>query len=157
MKKALAVLLSVLVAFSMFTVMTFAADSTDASTPITVVFYVDDNIDREIKVKDGEILTPYAPENPTKASTETTKYTFAGWQLCQMREGKLEVIDEALYQKSTLPAPRLAEGETTKTIYYKASFAEKEVSGGQTLLGFFASIFARFNKLFQYFAEVFGF
>ncbi len=154
MKKALAVLLSVLVAFSMFTVMTFAAGSTADPTPITVKFVVDDGVVREIAVKNGEILTPYAPENPAKDSTDTTKYTFQGWQ-AQDENGN--VLDETLYQKSTLPAPYLAEGETEKTIVYKAVFTEKNIEGNQTLLSFFASIFERFNMLFRYFAEVFGF
>lgn len=154
MKKALAVLLSVLVAFSMFTVMTFAAGSTAEPTPITIKFVVDDTVVREIAVKDGEILTPYAPENPAKASTDTTKYTFAGWQ-AQDESGK--VLDETLYQKSTLPSPYLAEGEETKTIIYKAVYTEKNIEGNQTFFSFLASIFERFNLLFQYFAEVFGF
>ena len=154
MKKALAVLLSVLVAFSMFTIMTFAAGSTADPTPITIKFMLDDTNIREIAVKNGEILTPYAPENPSKDSTETTEYTFAGWQLCD-ETGK--VIDETLYQKSTLPAPYLAEGETTKTIIYKAYFTEKNIEGNITFFAFIASIFAKFNLLFQYFAEVFGF
>ncbi len=154
MKKALAVLLSVLVAFSMFTVMTFAAGSTAETTPITVMFVVDDSIVREIAVKNGEILTPFAPENPAKNSTDTTKYTFKGWQ-AQDENGN--VLDEALYQKSTLPSPYLAEGETSKTIIYKAVFTEKNIEGNQTFLGFIASIFERLNLLFRYFAEVFGF
>lgn len=154
MKKALAVLLSVLVAFSMFTVMTFAADSTADPTPITIKFVVDDGVVREIAVKNGEILTPYAPENPAKNDTETTKYTFKGWQ---MQDKNGNVLDEKLYQKSTLPAPYLAEGETSKTIIYKAVFAEKNIEGNQTLLGLFASIIERINMLFRYFAEIFGF
>lgn len=154
MKKALAVLLSVLVAFSMFTVMTFAAGSTAEPTPITIKFVVDDTTVREIAVKDGEILTPYAPENPAKESTDTTKYTFAGWQA---QDANGNVLDENLYQKSTLPAPYLSEGETAKTIVYKAVFTEKDITGNQTFLQFIASIFERLNRLFEYFAEVFGF
>ncbi len=154
MKKALAVLLSVLVAFSMFTVMTFAAGSTAEPTPITIKFIVDDNLVREIAVKNGEILTPYAPENPAKASTDTTKYTFKGWQVCDENGN---VLEETLYQKSTFPAPYLAEGEETKTIIYKAVFTEKNIQGNITFFGLIASIFERLNLLFQYFAEVFGF
>ncbi|MBQ7296048.1 MAG: hypothetical protein IJW86_07630 [Clostridia bacterium] len=154
MKKALAVLLSVLVAFSMFTVMTFAAGSTAEPTPITIKFVVDDTIVREIAVKNGEILTPFAPENPSKPSTDTTKYTFEGWQ-AQDENGN--VLDETLYQKSTLPSPYLAADEETKTIVYKAVFTEKNIEGNQTFFSFLASIFERFNLLFQYFAEVFGF
>lgn len=154
MKKALAVLLSVLVAFSMFTVMTFAAGSTADPTPITVKFVVDGGVVREIAVKNGEILTPYAPENPAKDNTETVKYTFQGWQAMDENGN---ILDENLYQKSTLPAPYLAEGEAEKTIVYEAVFAEKNIEGNQTLLSFFASIFERFNMLFRYFAEVFGF
>lgn len=148
MKKALAVLLAVLAVFSMFSVMAFAADNPSTVAPITVQFYVDGKLTKEISVKSGEILTPYAPENPVKEDTETTRYTFVGWQT----EG-----DDSLYQKSTLPTPMLAEGETSKTVVYTAVFDEKNIEGRQTFWNFIESIFERFNLIFAYFAEIFGF
>lgn len=154
MKKALAVLLSVLAIFSMFSVMAFAEDSTADPTPITVKFMDGDSLIKEIAVKEGDVLTAYAPENPTKPDTETTRYTFAGWQAYDETGA---VIDDSLYQKSTLPAPYLAEGQTTATIIYKAVYSEKNIEGRQTFWNFIESIFARFNLLFEYFAEIFGF
>ncbi len=152
MKKALAILLSVLVLFSMCSVMAFAG--TADPTPITIKFVDGDKVIKEIAVKNGEILTPYAPENPEKPDTETTRYTFAGWQ-AQDTTG--EILDETLYQKSTLPSPYLAEDEAAKTIIYKAVYTEKDIEGNQTFWSFIASIFERFNLLFEYFAEIFGF
>ncbi len=154
MKKALAVLLSVLAIFSMCSVMAFAEGSTADPTPITVKFMDGDFLIKEVSVKEGDILTAYAPENPTKPDTDTTRYTFAGWQAYDEAGA---VIDETLYQKSTLPAPYLAEGQTTATIIYKAVFSEKDIKGNQTFWNFIESIFARLNLLFEYFAEVFGF
>ncbi len=151
MKKALSVLLAVLVAFSMCSVFAFAADE---QTPITVRFINDGKPIKEVSVQNGAILTSSTPDNPTKESTETTKYVFAGWQ-AQDEAGN--VLDETLYQKSTIPSPYLAEGETTKTICYVAIYTEKDITGNQSLLAFIQSIFARLNMIFEYFAKIFGF
>lgn len=154
MKKALSVLLAVLVAFSMCSVVAFAdADSADP-TPITVKFINDGYVIAEVMVKEGDILTPDTPDNPKKESTETTKYVFEGWQ-AQDEEGN--ILSEELYQKSTIPSPYLAEGETTKTICYVAVYTEKGIAGNQSLLQFIASIFERLNMIFEYFAKIFGF
>lgn len=146
MKKALALVLSLLVAFSMFSVMAFAADS-EANPPIRVVFYVDNEIVKDVYVHDGTILTPYAPANPTKADTDTTEYTFKGWQT----EG-----DDNFYYQNTLPVAKLAEGETTKEIVYTAVFAEEDISGRQSFWNLVESIFARINLIFEYFATIFN-
>lgn len=144
MKKALSVLLSVLVIFSMVGVMAFAAEP-----PITVNFVDHDGkVLKTINVMPGAEINKYVPENPERPDTDTTDYTFAGW------------LDENgnLLHKSTIPvAPQLAEGETAKTVVYTASYTEKDTTGYQSFWNFIESIFERINMLFQYFAEIFNF
>lgn len=139
MKKALAVLLSVLVIFSSFAVMTFAQEGeTDL---ITVKFVVDGNTVKTVQVKSGEILTPYVPENPVKEDTDTAEYTFKGWK------------DEAgnLWQQSTLPTPDGSDNE----VIFTAEFMEETIVENETFFSFIASIFERINMLFEYFAKIF--
>lgn len=158
MKKALSVLLAVLVVFSMCSVFAFADDESagniTTTPPITVMFMSDGKVLMETKVQSGAILTPSTPDNPTKQKTETTEYIFAGWQ---QQDAEGNVIDETLYQKSTIPAAYLAEGETSKTVIYVAIYTEKDITGNQTFWQFFASIFERLNMIFEYFAKIFGF
>ena len=153
MKKTLAVLLAVLAVFSMFS-MAFAAENPSTAAPILVQFYVDGKLYHNASVKSGEILTPYAPKDPVKEDTDTTRYTFIGWQ---ETDASGKPVDEELYYKSTLPSPVLAEGETSKTVIYTAVFSEKNIEGRQTFWNLIESIFERFNKIFEYFAEIFGF
>ncbi len=154
MKKTLAVLLAVIAIFSMCSVAAFAVDNPSTQAPIIVKFIVDGKLLKEVSVTSGEILTPYAPENPTKADTETTRYTFAGWQ---ETDANGNALSDALFQKETLNTPYLAEDETSKTIIYTAVFNEKDIAGRQTFWNFIESIFERFNLIFAYFAEIFGF
>lgn len=146
MKKTLALALALLMAFSMFGVMAFAAN--EADPPITVKFVVDGETYKTIKVNSGENLAPYLDTYPSKQDTDTTEYTFAGWKA----EG-----DENLYFNTTLPVPELGEGEITKEIVYTAVFSEKDISGRQSFLNFIESLFARINLLFEYFATIFNF
>lgn len=144
MKKALSVILSVLVIFSMVGVMAFAAED----PAITVQFKDwDGKIIKEVMVDPGTILTSYVPASPERADTDDTDYTFAGWK---GEDGKL-------YHTSTFPTPALAEGETTKTIVYTAEYTEKDTTGYQSFWNFIESIFERINMLFEYFAEIFNF
>ncbi len=145
MKKALALILSLLVAFSMFTVATFAeGEATPAEDLVTVTFKDSDGkIIKTINVTPGTKMTPYVPENPVKADTETTRYTFAGW--------KSSVdTDVDPYAKNTIPDARV-------NVVYTATYSEKDISQNQSLLNFIESIFARINLLFQYFAQIFRF
>ncbi len=137
MKKTLALILSLLVAFSMFTVATFAAEDL-----VTISFVDSDGrtIDT-VQVKVDTILTPYAPENPVKESTETTKYTFIGWTSSD---------DGEVYYKNTLPSARV-------DVTYTATYSEENISENQTFWSFIASIFERINLIFEYFAEIFRF
>lgn len=139
MKKALAVLLSVLVIFSSFAVMAFAQEGeTDL---VTVNFVVDGKTIKTVQVVPGEILTPYVPENPALDATETTEYVFKGWA----------DADGNIYQQSTFPTPDGSVAEIT----YTASFSEESVKENETLLSFIASIFERINMIFEYIAKVF--
>lgn len=141
MKKALSVLLSVLVVLSMFSVMAFAEGT---EPPITVKFVDDDGttVIKEIKVEAGAILTQYAPENPVKPDVEgETEYTFKGWV----------AEDGTIYYANTLPTPDGSDLE----VVFTASYSAKDVSGYQSLWNFIESIFERINKLFEYFATVF--
>ncbi len=139
MKKALSLLLALICAFSFFTV-AFAAEGDEATVAtIHVVFMDGDTILREVDVAPGTMLTPYAPANPEKADTDTTRYTFKGWR---GSDGELYV------SQSTLPSP-------STDITFTAEYAEEDISENQSFLAFFASIFDRINKIFEYFAKIF--
>lgn len=139
MKKTLALILAMLVAFSMFSVAAFAADD------LVTVTFVDHEgkVIETHKVKAGEALTAYVPENPVRENTDTTKYTFRGWQI----KGS---DDETIYRSNTL-------NPADEDITYKAVYLEEKVATGQNLLQFFRSIFERINLIFQYFATIFNF
>ena len=138
MKKTLALILAVLVAFSMFTVATFAADE----DLVTVEFVDDDGkVIDTFHVAAGEIITARVPANPEKADTETTRYTFKGW---------VSSVDGETYYQNTIPA---ADYDVT----YTASYSTKDISGNQSLLAFFRSLFERINLIFEYFATIFNF
>lgn len=159
MKKALSVLLAVLVVFSMCSVFAFADDTdttgnTSTTPPITVLFINDGKVIKEVKVQSGAMITPSTPDNPTKQKTDTTEYVFKGWQ---QQDAEGNVIDENVYPKSTIPSAYLEEGETSKTVIYVAVYTEKNITGNQTFWQFFGSIFERLNMIFQYFAKIFGF
>lgn len=135
MKKALSVILSLLVIFSMCSVMAFAA------ADVTVTFKNGDEVVKEVAVPYGSILVGYAPEAPSKESTETTEYTFKGWS-----------ADEGVtvYTKNQLP-------DATADVTYYAIYAEDEIVVTQTFWNFIESFFERINLLFEYFAAIFGF
>lgn len=137
MKKTLALILAMLVAFSMFSVAVFAEDN------LVTVTFVDHEgkVIETHKVKAGEALTPYVPENPVRENTDTTKYTFRGWK---------SSIDGEEYLSNTL-------NPADVDVTYTAVYLEEEVVKGQNLLQFFTSIFARINLIFQYFATIFNF
>lgn len=136
MKKTLALILAMLVAFSMFSVAAVAADDL-----VSVKFVDGGKIVGSAQVAKGTIITPYVPENPVKEDTDTTKYTFIGWE---------SSFDGEVYARNTIPA---ADYDVT----YSAKYAEEKVTSGQSLLAFFASIFERINLIFQYFATIFNF
>ncbi len=147
MKKTLAVILSMLMIFSMVGVMAFAED--EATNIVTYVFINEGQEIKRIEVDpfaDAFVtMTPHIPENPSKPNTETTEYIFKGWVL--------EGGDGTVYYQTTIPAPTQA--DAGKTFTYVASYSENDISGYQSFWNFVESIFERINLLFQYFAEIF--
>ncbi len=141
MKKALSIILSVLVIFSVFSMAVSAADS----EIVTVKFMVDDVVYYEIEVEAGKNFVHRLQqgetklEAPTKESTEATEYIFEHW------------VNEATGE-TTLTANVPAAYEDT---VYVAVFAEKDIIETQSLWAFIRSIFERINMIFEYFAKVF--
>ena len=140
MKKTLALLLAVLVALSMFSVATFAADDL-----VKVTFIADDGttVIKVIEVKADAIFTPEVPANPENPVNpeEGYKYTFKGWE---------SSLDGELYTKGTM-------NPASEDITYTAVFTAEKVKATQSFFNFLESIFERINLIFQYFAEIFRF
>ena len=145
MKKALAVLLSVLVMFSMLGVVAFAEEE---AIPTIVVRFCDDE-GKVLKVgyftAGTTIGKEYIHNDITKEPTETTEYIFGGW-IC-------DLDGERYYENDTFTIPANTPDGTVIT--FKADFVAEEVSTGLTFWGLVESIFARFNLIFQYFAKIF--
>ena len=140
MTKTLALLLAVLVALSMFSVATFAADGL-----VKITFLADDGttVKQVLEVPAGAIFTPDVPENPTApvSPEEGYKYTFAGWK---------SSLDGEIYHKGTM-------GPVSEDVTYTAVFTSEKVKETQSFFKFLESIFERINLIFQYFAEIFRF
>ncbi len=158
MKKALSIILSVLVIFSMFSMAVSAADSDvpgEKEGIVTVKFVVDGVLYKEIKVMPGVTFNHYLIEGgvaelgtPTKASTETTRYIFKCWK---------NEADGTEGQAGNIPAvPVAKEGEAQITeVTYTAVFVEEDIVENQTFWAFIQTIFERINMIFEYFAKVF--
>ncbi len=146
MKKVLSVLLSMLMIFSMVGVMAFAEGETESAATVHVIFKDGDNVLYDMMVAPGTILGSQI-ENPSKADTDTTRYIFKGW----MKEGDAEDI----YYQGTLPKPTAADEGTTIT--YIAVYSEEDLTQRMTFWNLIESIFERLNRIFEYFAEIFGF
>lgn len=151
MKKALSVLLSVLVLFSMVGIM---ATAEGESERVTVYFYVDGVEYYKIEALSGVNFVDRLQngeqklEEPAKAPTETTEYTFKYWEKCNINEnGELIPTGEITYTGNVPPA--------YEDTYYVAVFAEEEIKENQSLWAFIRTIFERINMIFEYFAEVF--
>ncbi len=140
MKKTLALLLAVLVALSMFSVATFAADGL-----VKITFLADDGttVKQVIEVEPGKVFTGDIPANPEAPVNpeEGYEYTFAGWR---------SSLDGEIYHKGTM-------NPASEDVTYTAEFTSKKVKETQSLFKFFESIFERINLIFQYFAEIFRF
>lgn len=139
MKKTLALILAMLVAFSMFSV---AAVATDNLVSVQFVDYDGKEI-RSASVTIGDSISAYAPADPVRENTDKAEYTFAGWKSNNPEDTKV-------YSKYQLPA-------ATENVIYTATYSEEKVTEGQNLLQFFRSIFERINLIFQYFATIFNF
>lgn len=163
MKKALSIILSVLVIFSVFSMAVSAADEDTGKGKgiVTVQFIVDDKIYQSFEVMPGDLFNEYMKDYPTKESTETTRYEFKHWSSAVLNEetgiyesdGKvtgwknLPAVDEMLDENG---AP--VEG---RVITYVAEFTPVDIIENQTFWAFLQTIFERINKIFEYFAKVF--
>lgn len=151
MKKALAVLLSIIAVFSMFGIVACAADEADTSNLVPVMFCekVDEDTNKVLVINyyaPGTVLdSEKFPAYPVKESTETTEYIFKGWR-CEN--------DGELYYKNK-PYTISADAQKGDTIKFVAEYSEKEIKVTQTFWNFVESIFARINLIFQYFAKIF--
>ena len=139
MKKTLALILAMLVAFSMFSV---AAVATDNLVSVQFVDYDGKEI-QSSSVTIGESISAYAPNDPVRENTDKAEYTFKGWKSNNPEDTKV-------YSKYQLPA-------ATEDVVFTATYSEEKVTSGQNLLQFFRSIFERINLIFQYFATIFNF
>ena len=141
MKKTLALVLAVLVALSMFSVATFAADE----QLVKVTFMADDGatVIKNIEVKPGDVFTQMAPEAPTAPvnPVEGYEYTFKGWR---------SSLDGELYYSNTF-------NPASEDVTYTAEFTSRKVKETQSFFKFLETIFERINLIFQYFAEIFRF
>lgn len=135
MKKTLALILAILVAVSMFSFATFAADG-----KVTIIFVNDGAEYSKVEVPEGVDVGIYVPENPSKAPTDKAEYIFKGWQ--NLNGGDIYVND--------FPA-------ATEDATYIAVYSEKEIKETQSFWNFIESIFARINLIFEYFAAIFDF
>ena len=155
MKKTLAVVLSLLVAFSMFAVSVSAEGETTESTTasVTVKFVYATATEAEVEFAktvvvgteiDAEIIP--AIEKTFKAEKEdgkTYEYTFKGWLS----------VDGKLYYDGDMPD---AAGNDGDVIVYTAQFSEKEYEEPQSFWNLVESIFERINRIFEYFAAIFS-
>lgn len=142
MKKIIAVLLSVLLLFSAFSVVSFA-EGEDEEKPIYKITFVDyDGTPLGSRqVPQGGIIS--APENPARAEDKENKieYIFKGWSA----DG-----GATTYSGNTLPL-------ATADVTYTAVYAENKKGDNLTFWQLVASIFARINKIFEYFNKLFDF
>ena len=146
MKKALSVVLAMLMVFSMVGVMAFAEGEEVSPDYARYVFLNDDGkVIKTFDVKIGEnvTITQEIPEEPLKAETPEARYIFKHW------------VDEngTIYHRSTIKAP--TENDGGKTFTYTAVYSVEDISVRQSLWNLIESIFERINRLFEYFATIF--
>ena len=137
MKKIIAVLLSVLMLFSVTSIACFAEEE-EPMTYHTITFVDHDGtVLGTRKIVDGGVVD--APANPSRENTKEVEYTFKGWS---SDEGK------TVYAPKTLPI-------ATADVTYTAIYAEEKIGDTFTFWNFVESVFARINMIFQYFYEIF--
>lgn len=158
MKKALALVLSLLVAFSMFAVAASAASEEVLPTAekVTIVFKDADKVIKVIVVEPGtgivpdlvpelekEFMTEYVDSETGKTIKE--KHTFKGWK---------SSVDGGIHYDSGIPTPTVEQENTI--IYYTAEYMVEDYSERQSFWNLIESIFERLNLIFEYFATVFN-
>ena len=159
MKKTLALVLSLLVAFSMFAVAASAEEATvDPATVVTYQFKKNGVLLGSFAVAPGTKINPdMVPDVEDEYFTEKTdengdivklKHTFKGWALVENGE----VTDDLDYS-STIPTP--GDDMLGKTVVYEAQYSVEDYSERQSFWNLVESIFERINKIFEYFALIF--
>lgn len=146
MKKVLSLLLCVLMIFSCMSIAVFAEDAEPQPSVYYKIKFVDwdwDGSDETVisceTVKAGSVVP--APANPTRKSDDKkVEYIFKGWSA----DG-----GQTVYHAGTIPV-------ATEDVTYTAVYAENKKSDNLTFWGLVKSIFERINKIFEYFAEIFG-
>lgn len=157
MKKALSIVLAVLMIFSTMGVMAFAADDTQK---VKYIFKNGEDVIADITVSvtiSAQELVPHLPANPVKKDTDTTRYTFKGWDYAGDEDDTLYYANaNSIPTPATLLAGQEIEAGTTPEFVFTAEFSEEDISGRQSFWNFIESIFERLNMIFAYFAEIFG-
>ena len=157
MKKTLAIVLSLLVAFSMFSVAVSAADATEIQKEKTIKFVVRGQETRIVVINESNPfsadLFPEIPgeqdfnEVQSDGTVKTYRYKFIGWE---------SGIDKQIYYRGTFN-PNDDVHKNASVITLTARFAVEDISERQTLWQLIESIFARINLIFEYFATIFNF
>ncbi|MBQ5968667.1 MAG: InlB B-repeat-containing protein [Clostridia bacterium] len=138
MKKLIAVLLAVLMLFSVISIIA-AAEDEETVTYLVVFKDHDGTVLSEQTVESGKY--PTQPTPPTRPQDEDgTTYVFTGWY---------SSADHQTYKAGTVP---VVKEDVTYTATYQASAAEEV---GTTLLSFFASIFSRTSRIFEQITKIF--
>ncbi len=156
MKKALSIVLSMLVILSMFGMVAAAADY--APGIVTVKFMNGEAVHKELKVMPGKSFVDRLQEGeealgvPVKTDPEgKIRYTFECWENLETGERRvtagIPAVPEEFNEDGTPVENRV--------VTYVAVFAEEDISENQTFWAFVQTIFERINKIFEYFAKVF--
>ena len=147
MKKTLAIMLTVLMAFSMFSVAASAAS-------VTVHFINGNKQIKEVTVDssntfDASLFPVFEneqfelDEKQDDGTTKTYRYTFQVWKV---------VMTGKLYYPGTFEVDG-----TESEIWLEAQYTKEDISGRQSFWNLIESIFARINLIFEYFATIFNF
>lgn len=164
MKKTLSVILAVILMFSTLGVMAFAEETTEKAM-VTVKFYWDaadigGEPKNSVQIAAGENLVEHfslyecSPETPVKDSTKTTKYTFDGWEEYKLGADGSWIATGKQYYTGTLPRIP-ADAADGSEIVYVATFYEEEIKENVSFWALIASIFERFNFIFEYIAKIY--
>lgn len=159
MKKTLAIVLSLLVAFSMLTVMASATDGL-VKVDFTYVTEKEATVVKTVEVAPGTSLASadFIPDIPTQFMRVVTdengeekeyKYTFKGWRLAEDEDAV------NVYYNSSLPTA--TEADLANGICFVAVYSIEDYSERQSFWNFIESLFERINILFEYFATIFKF
>ncbi len=143
MKKALSVLLSLLVIFSMFGMV--AAAEGEQTDLVSITFKVDGEVYYYIEALPGANIIERLQtgenklETPVKDLGDGNVYTFKYWEN--------EANGDIRYTGNIPPA--------TEDTVYNAVFHVEEKVENQSFWAFVQTIFERINLIFEYFAKVF--